>query len=83
MGIISHRFFCLNCGKENIPIYRNPGHLHKKNHRKVLYCPWCKTKVNHIECSNEFEVTQFREDFKEGVYKDEAQESVSYGRSAR
>jgi transcription elongation factor Elf1 len=83
MGMISHRFFCLNCGKENIPIYRKSGRLHKKMHRKALYCPWCKARINHVECYDQTDVDLFRKEFEEGVYKNEAQASLSYGRSSR
>ena len=41
-----HSFYCLNCGKKGIPIWRNKGHLHSKNHRKALYCPLATTGLS-------------------------------------
>ena len=32
--IESHRFFCINCGREGIPISRSVGQLHGEFHRK-------------------------------------------------
>ena len=53
-------------------------HLHEKNHRKALYCPYCKTTVNHIEITNLEEVDLFKENFQKGLYKEEAKESICY-----
>lgn len=73
-----HSFYCLNCGNKGIPIWRNRGHLHEKNHRKALYCPYCKTTVNHIEITNFEEIENFKENFNKGLYKEEAIESIMY-----
>ena len=73
----SHNFYCINCGKKGLNIYRNKSHFHKKFHRKKLYCPWCKQYVNHIECYTIEDEEKFLEDFKNGVYKDEAEESLA------
>ena len=67
-----HSFYCINCGKKGIPILRDKSHLHSKNHRKVLYCPFCKETVNHIEITSFEQAEKFKEDFEKGVYKDEA-----------
>lgn len=80
---VEHSFYCLNCGKKGIPIWRNEGHLRAKNHRKVLYCPFCQETVNHIELTSYDEIEKFKEDFEKGVYKDEAAHSLSYVRMSR
>lgn len=74
----NHSFYCLNCGHKGIPIWRNKGHLHSKNHRKTLYCPYCQLTVNHIEIRSYEEAIQFQEKFSKGLFKDEAQESIQY-----
>lgn len=79
----SHSFYCLNCGKKGIPLLRDRSHFHSKNHRKVLYCPFCNETVNHLEVTNMEEAEKFKEDFENGVYKDEAAQSISYVRSTR
>ena len=66
-----HDFYCLNCGNKGIELPRKKG-------QKKLYCLTCKTDVNHIECKTIEEVEKFKEEFKRGVYKDEAQESMAY-----
>lgn len=78
-----HSFYCLNCGKKGIPIWRDKSHLHAKNHRKVLYCPFCQETVNHLEVTTMEQADKFTHDFEKGVYKDEAAQSISYVRSAR
>ena len=72
-----HRFFCIKCGNEGIPLSRRQGHKHEKFHRKKLYCTHCKQEINHIECKNDEEVYDFRLDFGEGAFINEAKESVA------
>ncbi len=78
----THKFFCINCGRESIPLPRRESHKHKSMHRKDLYCPWCKHTVNHIECSTIEEEEEFKRNFIEGVYKDEADQSLAYERNS-
>lgn len=73
----SHDFYCLNCGKKSIPLSRKVGHQHSKNHRKKLYCPFCKTTVNHIEVRNYDEKEDFLEKFANGEFAEEAKESIA------
>ena len=78
-----HRFFCIQCGNEGIPIYRKQGHQHGRFHRKKLYCPHCKVEINHVECKNDEDVYEFRIDFEEGVFADEIEESLAHVGSSR
>ena len=71
-----HRFFCMNCGNEGIPVARSTSLSRAAFHRKKLYCIHCKCYVNHIECRSEEEVEIFKEDFENGVFKEEANESI-------
>ena len=76
----THRFFCIKCGQEGIPIMRKQGHQRETFHRKKLYCPHCKLEINHIECKTQEDVEAFREDFENGVYADEVEESLAHVR---
>ena len=78
-----HSFYCLKCGNRGIPIRRKCGFQHSSMHRKKLYCIHCKEEINHIECKSMDDIEEFLVNFKNGVYKDEAQESVSYVRDSR
>lgn len=71
-------FYCINCGNKSIPLSRAGNKKKGKGHRKNMYCPTCKHTVNHIECRNSYEVDEFLEDFKNGVYKDEARAELEY-----
>lgn len=75
---IEHSFYCIQCGKKGIPCQRRAGHEHGKHHRKKLYCLYCGEEVNHIECRNDNEVAEFKENFEKGAYKEEAQTSIDY-----
>jgi len=76
--VINSDFYCLNCGKRGIPLMRKKSHLHPEGHRKKLYCPNCKKEVNHVEVRSFSEKEQFLQDFNNGKFKEEAQESINY-----
>ena len=73
-----HQFYCLLCGRPGIPLRRKSGFQHGPMHRKKLYCPYCRVQVNHAEIRNTDEKEKFLEDFKNGVYKDEAKRSRDF-----
>ena len=73
-----HRFFCMNCGREGIPLSRRISGQKERFHRKKLYCIYCRQEVNHVECKTEQDVMDFKINFENGVYENE-----SYVRSTR
>ena len=79
----THKFYCLNCGEEGIPLPRKRGRQRERFHRKKMYCFHCHNTVNHIECKTSEEVEKFKEEFKQGVYEHEAQESMAFVRNDR
>lgn len=81
MGYEIHDFYCIACGQKGMPLARKNGKQRERFHRKKLYCLNCKTEVNHIECKTQEEVETFKENFRNGVYKDEAEESLSFMRA--
>ena len=81
MKFNEHDFYCIKCGHKGIPLSRKQGHQHGTFHRKKLFCIYCQQEVNHIECKNDEDVAEFKRNFENGVYKDEAEESVSYVRA--
>ena len=76
-------FFCMRCGNKGIPLARRESSRREAHHRKKLYCRFCKEEVNHIECRTLDEIELFKENFKNGVYIDEAEASVAYVRNSR
>lgn len=71
-----HSFYCINCGKKAIELPRKISHKHKDFHRKKLYCPWCKNTINCVEVKNSEQETIFKENFKNGVYDNERENSL-------
>ena len=78
-----HSFYCINCGKKAYELMRKTGHQYPRFHRKKMYCPYCKQEINMVECKNEADIFEFRNDFINGVYKDEAEDSISFIRTTR
>ena len=79
---VGHDFYCMKCGKKGIPLMRKKGHQYGKFHRKKLYCPFCKEEVNHIEVKTCEDKLKFLDDFENGVFKDEVEESLSFIRNS-
>lgn len=75
-----HTFYCINCGKPGIPIWRKKAHIKEPYHRKILYCTNCRQKLNHIEIRTEEEAEQFKADFASGNYKEEAEAAIAYAK---
>lgn len=79
---VEHSFYCIKCGNKGIPLMRNQGHQHGRFHRKKLYCPCCQVVINHIECKTPEDIEEFLENFENGVYIDEAEESLDAVRNS-
>ena len=75
--MIFHSFWCINCGRRVYELPRNKGHQHKDFHRKKLYCPWCHDEYNCVETKDLEQEWQFKQDFEEGVYKNEQADSLA------
>lgn len=71
----NHDFYCLSCGQKTIPIMRKSGHKHEQFHRKKLYCYNCRATCNCIEITSFSEKEQFLQNFREGKYIAEAEQS--------
>lgn len=72
-----HDFYCINCGN-HIPLPRKLNKQREKFHRKRLYCPFCNQEINMVEVRNFAEKEKFLEDFRNGVFKNEAEESLAF-----
>ena len=68
-----HDFYCMNCGQRTMTLPRNVAKKKEKFHRKKLYCPYCQITINQIECRNDWEAYEFKQDFEAGAYKDECE----------
>lgn len=75
---VEHSFYCINCGNKGIPLMRKQGMMREAMHRKRLYCYHCRTDVNHVECRTLEEIEAFKEDFEQGLYAKEAEESLTF-----
>lgn len=78
-----HQFYCMNCGNRGIDLPRKSGQKRERFHKKKMYCFKCREEINHIECKTEEEAQQFKIDFENGVYINEAKESLAYVRNTR
>ena len=81
MSYIESSFYCMKCGQKGLPIQRRKSLQREKMHRKKLYCIYCKEEINHIECKTQEDVNEFMINFKNGVYINEAEESLAHVRS--
>lgn len=65
-----HDFYCTKCGNKGIPLYRPQNYNREKFHKKKLFCIYCGMEVNHVECRNSQEVSEFVSNFTKGVYNE-------------
>lgn len=72
--------YCIRCGKQGIPIWRDKSHTREKGHRKALFCTNCRMTINHIEVRTEEEKRRFLKDFAAGKFRDEAEKSAEYAK---
>ena len=72
-----HSFYCLKCGNKSYDLPRAKGSQHERFHRKKLFCWHCQQEINHIECKSFEDVEEFKKNFANGVYKDEADDSLA------
>ena len=77
-NMVSHDFYCLNCGKKTITLMRKIGKQKERFHRKKLFCPWCKNDVNAVECKTQQDVDEFLDKYNKGEFVEEAKESMNY-----
>lgn len=75
-GYDRHDFYCIKCGNKGIPVQRRINHKHGKHHRKKLWCPYCKLFINHVECRNDEEIEEFKNNWEAGLYDEEVKESL-------
>ena len=79
-NFVEHNFYCINCGSRGIPLSRKKGHQHGRFHRKKMYCVKCREEINHIECKTQEDIIEFTTNFKNGVYQEEAKESLLFAK---
>lgn len=71
----THEFYCIKCGQKNISLQRKVNHKHAKHHMKKLWCWHCKEEMNCVECKNDEEVKEFKNNFLAGKYLKEVERS--------
>ena len=82
-SMMTHSFYCIQCGNKGIDLMRKQNFKHERFHRKKLYCPCCKVEINHVECQTEEDAYEFKINFEEGVYANEVEESLAVSRHSR
>lgn len=65
-----HEFYCTHCGNRGLNVWRNQASQRGRGHLKKLYCPYCKTEVNHYECYDEKDVKRFFRKFNNGSFEE-------------
>lgn len=72
-----HDFYCIKCGRKALSCVRPQAHRREKFHRKKLYCPWCQVTLNCVECTNDADAFDFKEQFEKGAFQKEAEISLA------
>ena len=65
-------FYCTQCGKKGIPVFRPGNKQREKGHLKKLYCCICRKETNHAEVSGyAYTYEDFLREFKYGHFTKE------------
>ena len=72
----THDFYCLRCANKTLPVLRSHAKKKEKFHRKKLWCPHCRMEINCVEITTLEEKEIFMEEFANGAYKQEAEDSI-------
>lgn len=70
-------FYCCRCGKAGMPIPRKQSKQRSGKHLKKLWCVYCKDEINHVEIrpfDMDYTYADFKEDYENGLYEEEAYE---------
>jgi hypothetical protein len=79
----THDFYCIQCGNKTLPVLRSFASKKERFHRKKLWCCTCKCEINCVEITTLAEKEQFMEEFQDGKYREEAEESICALRNSR
>ena len=74
------KFYCIQCGKEGMPIFRRGNQRREKGHLKKLYCLNCQKEVNHAEIANGYTYEDFLKEFNEGNFDENGNRTVPFKR---
>lgn len=50
LNVIMSEFYCTQCGKKGLPIWRKKGSEREGGHLKKIFCFNCQKETNHCEC---------------------------------
>ena len=74
----THDFYCLRCANKTLPVLRSHAKMKEQFHRKKLWCTHCQMEINCIEITTLEEKEIFMEEFANGIYQQEAEDSISH-----
>lgn len=66
----THDFYCTQCGKKVLPIFRT-GRVREKGHLKKLWCFNCNKENNCVEISNSYTIEMFNYEFEHHNFTEE------------
>lgn len=74
-------FYCTQCGKRGIPVWRKVGSEREAGHLKKLWCIYCNKETNHVECKpfTHYEYEDFLTEFEYKNFTETGERKQSYG----
>lgn len=78
---LESEFYCCRCGNKGIKIPRRSGAARKAGHLKKLFCIYCGTEWNHVECkeNTKYDYADFRIEFDYGNFDKDGNRIIPYG----
>jgi hypothetical protein len=82
---IMSEFYCTQCSRRGIPIWRKGGRGRPAGHLKKLWCLYCGEETNHVECKENTHYTfeDFKIEYEYDNFTKEGTRKQTYGELRR
>lgn len=74
-------FYCTQCGRKGIPVWRRMGNEREAGHLKKLFCLTCQRETNHAECKpfTKYQYEDFKTEWEYDNFTPEGKRKQTYG----
>ena len=80
-NVVMSEFYCTQCGRRGLPVWRRTGNEREAGHLKKLYCLTCGKQTNHAECkeNTHYQFEDFKIEYEYGNFTTEGIRKQKYG----
>ena len=78
---VMSEFYCTQCGRKGLPIWRKTGAEREGGHLKKIFCLNCQQETNHVECKpfTKYSYEDFKIEYEYANFNDAGKRVRTYG----